>query len=69
MACSLCSVQLKPFWNDLAKILKGHPEIILAKMDADENEKDPYYLPERHIPVIKLFKKVEELICCSCMPG
>jgi hypothetical protein len=27
-------------------------------MDADENEKDPYYLPERHIPVLKLFKKV-----------
>ena len=51
-------MQLKPHWEELAALFKGHGELVIAKMDADENEMDPYYIPERHIPVLKLFKKV-----------
>ena len=46
-----------PEWNELARLLADHPDVIIAKMDTDENEKDPYYLPENYVPNIKLFKK------------
>jgi hypothetical protein len=44
-------------WQELARLLADHPEIVIAKMDTDANEKDPYYLPETFVPNIKLFKK------------
>ncbi len=47
-------------WHELARLLADHPDIIIAKMDTDTNEKDPYYLPETYVPNIKLFKKNEK---------
>ena len=51
---------MKPQWYELARLLADHPDIIIATMDTDENEKDPYYLPENFVPNIKLFKKGEK---------
>ncbi len=48
---------MKPDWFELARLLADHPDIIIATMDTDENENDPYYLPEKYVPNIKLFKK------------
>lgn len=30
----------------------------VGQMDSDANQKDPFYLPEKFVPIVKLFKKV-----------
>lgn len=54
------SVAMKPEWHALAKILEPFEDVVIASMDVDKNEKDPYYLPETFVPNLKLFKKA----CC-----
>ena len=42
-------------WLDLAKLLEPFDDVIIAKMDSDENEVDRYFLPERFVPNLKVF--------------
>jgi ankyrin repeat protein len=51
------SVRMAPEWEALAYLLKDYDDIIVGKMDADANEIDRFYLPEQHVPVLKLFPK------------
>jgi thioredoxin 1 len=51
------SVRMAPEWEALAYLLKDYDDIVIGKMDADANEIDRFYLPEQHVPVLKLFPK------------
>jgi len=52
--CGPCN-QLAPTYAFLADTLQGLSDIVIAKLDRDQNDVDPKYLPERGIPNIKLF--------------
>jgi len=51
------SIQMKPHWHALANLLKAREDIVIAYMDSDENETNPFYLSETHVPNLKLFPK------------
>eukprot|EP00438_Fugacium_kawagutii_P022032 Skav212844 [mRNA] locus=scaffold325:118637:131588:+ [translate_table: standard] len=55
--CGACQ-QMKPAWFALAKLLKNSKAVTVGAMNIDENEVDRRYFPERHIPVVKLLKKL-----------
>jgi hypothetical protein len=54
------SVDMQPEWANLAYLLKDYDDIVIAQMDADANEVDRFYLPEEHVPVLKLFPKTDK---------
>ena len=59
------SIQMKPQWHALANLLKERDDILIAYMDADANETDPFYLSETHVPNLKLFPKgnKDDFVC------
>lgn len=57
--CGACQ-QMKPAWFALAKLLKNSKDVTVGVMNIDENEVDRRYFPERHIPVVKLLKKLPQ---------
>jgi len=55
--CGPC-VAIKPVIEKIAKILCHDmkvPNLRIAKLDSDKNDKDSKYIPENHIPVLKWF--------------
>jgi hypothetical protein len=59
------SIQMKPQWHALANLLKARDDILIAYMDADTNEKNPFYLSETHVPNLKLFPQgnKDDFVC------
>jgi len=65
--CGPC-VAVGPTIVQLAKVLNHVETLRICKLDCDENDTDPEYLPETSIPNMKLFPAGNKKIRSNTLP-